>query len=214
MLSRAMVRILLYGDSLIAGYQHFHGPIESWAPVLEHHLTQALGRPVAVAAHGVGGLTASAMLRHNGLRSELHGTKFDAVCIHAGANDYMHAAAASTIAQDIAALHGLSRDAGAKAVSLGIPLGPGVGSSEGLTEVNQRIASAGGADLFVDSAALMPYEQNKQLWSSDGVHLTEEGYSEWARRMAGPLATLLRDAGGHAAHKGARRQKGEGPSML
>ena len=209
-----MLRVLLYGDSLIAGYHHFSGPVVSWAPHLEGHLGKALKRPVEVVAHGQGGLTASAMRSGPGLRKLLGGKRFDLVVIHAGANDFMQAGGweegiAGTIVADVAALHATARQAGSKTASLGIPLGPGVGDREGLTQLNDGIASGGGSDLFFDTTALMPYAQNAQLWSTDGVHFTHDGYVEWARRMAGPLATLLRGSlkgsGGH----GSRRHSSE-----
>ena len=216
-----MLRVLLYGDSLIAGYHHFSGPVVSWAPHLEGHLGKALKRPVEVVAHGQGGLTASAMRSGPGLRKLLGGKRFDLVVIHAGANDFMQAGGweegiAGTIVADVAALHATARQAGSKTASLGIPLGPGVGDREGLTQLNDGIASGGGADLFFDTTALMPYAQNAQLWSTDGVHFTHDGYVEWARRMAGPLATLLRGSpkgsGGHGSgrHSNEESQPGLG----
>ena len=216
LLTWTMLRVLLYSDSLIAGYHHFSGPVVSWAPQLEGYLGKALKRPVEVVAHGEGGLTASAMRNGPGLRKLLGGKRFDLVVIHAGANDFMQAGGweegiAGKIVADVAALHATVRQAGSKTASLGIPLGPGVGDREGLTQLNDGIATGGGADLFVDSTALMPYAQNAQLWSTDGVHLTHDGYVEWARRMAGPLATLLRDSPrGSGGHGSGRHSEGSG----
>lgn len=186
MLSARVLRVLLYGDSLIAGYLHFHGPVVPWHPRLQELLSSAVGRSVEVEAVGVGGMTAAAMASGK-FGKVVQAGNFDLVAIHAGANDLMTGAGERAV-EHVAAMHEVARHAGAATVTLGVPEGD---LGEGLRKLNERLKEHSGADLFFDSAALMPHQGNARLWSEDGIHLSREGYAEWARRMAEPLARLL-----------------------
>lgn len=199
-----VLRVLLYGDSLIAGYLHFHGPVEPWHPRLQSLLSNAVGQSVEVEAIGVGGMTAASMASGVKFGKTVQTGNFDLVAVHAGANDLMKGGgrtdAAQRAVEHIATMHEVARRAGAATVALGVPEGENLG--EGLRRLNEQLKELSGADLFFDTAHHMPHQGNARLWSEDGVHLSREGYAEWARRMSEPLARLLSE---HAA-----RSEGEG----
>ena len=205
-------RILAYGDSLTAGYVPCEECCvkerdgckdcqrKPWADALRRSLN------IDVDHWGCEGWTTAMHvsemdqdgLRRCGLRSLLakaqgEGRPYSAVFIMSGANDLADGASAAAIVENLAVLHRAARAFGARTVALSIPESRGWAEEAGLgergrkanTELGQLPWCDGdnrGESLFVDAPLRHPDEPG--LYTSDGLHLTAEGYAAFGTRLA------------------------------
>ena len=146
------------------------------------------------------------------LKQSLIQPPYDACLLLLGANDLLNHFAAGEpppkhavdgVIDHLKTLHAAVKASGAYSVALGMLDHPAFakvpGGPAALRDINARIERETGADLFIDTAALISSRNQPALWSTDEVHLQSEGYATLGRLLARPLATLLGGQHGHKA---------------
>jgi lysophospholipase L1-like esterase len=113
------------------------------------------------------------------------GLKYDAVVILAGTNDVLHLLSPDETFSSVAGLHQTVWEAGLMTVIMSIPPVRLAGSTnlalfeEYRRELNTRLQQLAASNphraVFVDVSPAVPLS-DAALWSSDGVHLTPQGY--------------------------------------
>lgn len=205
--SRPPLRLLIFGDSLTDGWVSFQsGPGEGIAPHLQSALADC-SVAAEVTARGQAGRTAGEA--SGPLAQELRTCSYDAVLIFLEANDLLlevmsvgglpSQQTSDATVDALKSLHSVVRVSGSRSVALGLLQHPMLslisGGHAALEAFNTRVENVVGADLFIDTARILP--TSSEIWSSDNFHLQRVGYAELGRRLAQPLANFLRvDQGG------------------
>lgn len=199
-LSAAPKRILCYGDSLTAGTSPPDPTLSPYAPHLESLLKEK-GHNVVIRHRGLPGWTSSEMVANAndgtaGISTAVKaGMPLALVIILAGTNDLAFTNDASTITNNILALHQLCYEQGVpRTLSIGMP-------PSGYQSINVEAATL--AQTINDNlkeycqsesrATFMPFPfefaANDEKWASDGLHLGPEGY----RVLGTSLAPVVED---------------------
>ncbi len=214
-----MVRLLAYGDSLVAGYcgDGDKGPrYAPWAPLLRTLLSAACVDHV-----GASGLTLAQMVARvdsacvqdchgrtwPGLRHLLRSARpgYHAVLILAGANDLGERVGARNLVESLAALHDVAHALGVRTVALTIPQSRGAAQVSWLRDeanaANAAIrewvaAQPAGRVGLVDAAPIVPWPDGGAgggggLWAADGLHMSAAGYAAFARGVAPDVAEFV-----------------------
>lgn len=177
--------LLCLGDSLTQGF--VGGGATALCPYskrLSQRLKEMNVNPVLVNAGVVGECTGQIARR---LEEHLHSRKYDLVLILAGTNDLLGMQPADSIVAAIRALHNTAFNAGAHTVvmtipELHVPNSPTARLIDDRRcqvnyELRQFACVNGHRSIFVDVAEHMPRDAaHSHLWSSDGVHMTTDGY--------------------------------------
>lgn len=223
----APLRILVFGDSLTAGWTSFgSGPTSPFSPALQAALGDRHLRSEITAAGQAGRRAAEGL---QPLKRQLTAHKYDVVCILLGANDLysslnsgarLQEHTVSKLVADLNVLHSAVRAAGAVSISIGMLDHPFLSQQfPGVrAEINARLEADVRADNHIDAGRLLPSSQ--PVWSADSVHLQAEGYEELGRLLAAPLADafaakgfgkgILAHAPGPAGRHGATTHDGHG----
>jgi lysophospholipase L1-like esterase len=190
--------ILIFGDSLAAGYTSFtSGPGPGLVPSLQRALSRAHGLDVEVTAMGVAGRTTGEALKP--LRRQLRARRYDAIAILLGSNDLypylpgqLPGAVLNSMVANLAALHAAVRESGTRSIALGIPDHPAFVSTDvgaaALAKVNGRIQSDVGAHAYIEMRTLLSAAQD--AWSWDHIHPQHAGYKLLGEHLAGAFAAL------------------------
>ena len=198
------MRILTFGDSLTIGVTSAGGGCRTpYARALEAELRRRTLDASAVESVGWAGISSESVMnsmeRHQGLLTLIRmaaeaGAPYDAVLVLLGTNDFLSGRHDSLL-PNLRAMHGAIQDAGTASIALGLPQSrfseQTPERSEALRTLNTQI-SACGASLFVDVAAMLPYEEGSGIWSEDGVHMTPAGYHALGTALVTPLLQVLR----------------------
>lgn len=163
--------ILVLGDSLSAAHNI---PVQSgWVSLLEQRLKQQMKAPPAVVNASISGETSSgALTRLPGLLAK---HRPGVVVIELGGNDALRGLAPAQLKANLDKMIGLSRQAGAQVVLLGIDVPPNYGPAyrERLRAVYRDLAEQYRLPLvpfLLEGVALQP-----GLMQSDGLHPTAAG---------------------------------------
>lgn len=163
--------ILVLGDSLSAAHNI---PVQSgWVSLLEQRLKQQMKAPPAVVNASISGETSSgALTRLPGLLAK---HRPGVVVIELGGNDALRGLAPAQLKTNLDKMIGLSRQAGAQVVLLGIDVPPNYGPAyrERLRAVYRDLAEQYRLPLvpfLLEGVALQP-----GLMQSDGLHPTAAG---------------------------------------
>mmetsp|Transcript_25746 Transcript_25746/g.47051 ORF Transcript_25746/g.47051 Transcript_25746/m.47051 type:complete len:270 (-) Transcript_25746:104-913(-) len=207
-------RILVYGDSITAGFCKGGEDYHPYAQFLVHDLMPTLATDVWMC--GLNGLTAeqlardvdedmildSSRRRGAGLRAILQDKgPFDMALIMAGTNDLSLEGIpdASSILQSIKALHRACHSAGVHSISMSIPTGRPV--DDMYTEyyalrdtVNSMLESwsrtSPGVALHIDTSRIVPFDSHV-FWEPDGLHLSPHGSKQLGAQVAATLPACL-----------------------
>jgi len=208
-------RILVYGDSLTAGYPDY----VPYAKALIASCA-SVGLELTVSGCGLCGFMVSDMRSHLhdrgirdacrrvgiGLRKMLEDESADAgpfslVLIMAGTNDILEGTdGPEEIACNIQSLHETCHDFGTHTAILSVPSFRGEpGHLEVRSKVNDRLQEWACGPIsrpvhFVDSAKLLPYNEGSGAWEPDGIHFSEKGSQIFGRALAPCLLHWLRPA--------------------
>mmetsp|Transcript_117724 Transcript_117724/g.333096 ORF Transcript_117724/g.333096 Transcript_117724/m.333096 type:complete len:479 (+) Transcript_117724:60-1496(+) len=214
----AATRILVYGDSLTAGYPDY-------APYAKALIDTcaSVGMELTVVGCGLCGFTANDMRRHLHSRGVKDSCRrvgiglvklledesadngpFSLVLLMAGTNDILEGTSSpEQIASDITSLHEACHKYGVHTALLSIP---DLGRERDHTQrvlrrlVNDQLKEwacgpAGRLTHFVDSAELLPYDDSAlacDAWESDGIHFSETGSDMFGTALAPQLLHWLR----------------------
>ena len=209
------MKVLAFGDSLTAGYHSMGHGFAPWAPLLQ----RLIG--VDTVDHiGLSGFTPQQMLDTKdddavkdvvpltwpGYRSQLrrHGP-YGVVLILGGTNDLADRIPTRDILSNVAALHQVAFEHGARTVAMTIPESKAATMVDWLCaarlEANQAIAAwaktqPSSRTLLVDAANLVPYSESGPpfLWERDGLHMSAAGYEAFGRALAPPVADFIHES--------------------
>ncbi|KAJ1457243.1 SGNH hydrolase-type esterase domain-containing protein [Pelagophyceae sp. CCMP2097] len=197
------MRVFCYGDSLTAGTSPPLTALFPYAPDLEKALNAA-GAPCVVRHRGLPGVTAADMLTYaddaqNGLNALLKKGKPALSVILAGTNDLGRHDHAEPIVQALCGLHVLAHALGVPTVAVGVPPSgyqAAVPAAYALAhDVNGKLRAWCEARaefcVYVDHP-VATYKRGGQHWSTDGLHLSPEGYRHVGRELAGVVHDRLR----------------------
>ncbi|CAE8634549.1 unnamed protein product, partial [Polarella glacialis] len=213
--SAPKVRLLFYGDSLTAGYYAFGNLFAPYAEAFGSNLFPQ--RDTELWVCGLSGLTAVSLAQKKGAEKIRDATKrtglglqrlldehgcFDLVFIMLGTND-LGKSEPEEIAAAIQELHSVCHQAGVPTVVMSVPQSKATFKSRGLgkiakchDKVNRLLhnwatgTSSAKVALFVDTCALMPFEEDSELWEMDGLHFSRAGSQALGARLA-PLVGYL-----------------------
>ena len=193
-------RVLAYGDSLTAGTHRMDDEqLFPYAPHLERVLC-SLGDDVVVRHRGLPGWTAKAMLDYAndeqrgicGILRRIRDPSVALAIILAGTNDVGCFASADETVEALTGLHGAAHALGVRTLAVGIP--PSAFqrrdpvAAETVAEVNERLREwcAAQHDSFAEYVPhpVSVFEPGGKLWSSDGLHLSPEGYKATGEGLA------------------------------
>ena len=207
-------RVLAFGDSLTNGYVPCEPGCardrcarcqrKPWAPVLQAALVgaQALGSDAQVVHEGKEGWTTTMhvtkLTRGEGLRgllleAQAKGTPFGAVLVMSGANDLADdQASAEAIVANLAVLHDEAHAFGARSVAIAIPESSGWSDDPEMgargKDTNERLRRWCCDERRRDSTlcikAPLGHSTGAKWYSSDGLHLTAEGYTRFGELLA------------------------------
>jgi len=172
--------IIAFGDSLTAGYGAGSG--EDYPS----RLSAQINAPVINA--GVSGDTTEAALAR--IEADVLTRDPRIVIVGLGGNDFLRQVPISTTEANLRAIVRRIQDAGAMVVLLGFDF-PSFGPK--YDDMYERVADEEGC-LFVGDV-LAGILRDPAL-KSDEIHPNARGYEKMAQRVAGPLAKLIRKAGG------------------
>ena len=170
------MRLLAFGDSLTIGVT-LDGPRVPYSASLERDIGASID-PV-----GWAGITSDSIVRglegNGGLLTRVKaaaeaGEPYDAVLLLLGTNDFLRDSYDLLLA-NLKALHSAVRATGTTTIALGLPQSRTSEStperSAALKRLNEQIASGSGASHFIDTATLVPFDEDSGLlWASDGTH--------------------------------------------
>jgi acyl-CoA thioesterase-1 len=178
--------VAFLGDSIAAGLHLAKD--EAFPAVLQRRLAKK-GLPFKLVNAGVSGSTTAAGLARV---DWILGQKPDIVVIELGANDGFRGIKLASIEANLERIIKRVRDAGAKALLLGIRLPPNYGEQyqSGFDALYGKVAQATGA-AFVP-AFMEGVGGNPDLNLKDGIHPTPEGHVKLADNVEQALAALLR----------------------
>lgn len=208
------MRVLAFGDSLTAGYYQSGAKFAPWAPLLAKLLD--LG---TIDHIGMSGFTTGEMVEcldseavtdcvprtWPGLRHKLNSSalRYDAVLILGGTNDLADKVSTGTLVENLASLHRVAHEHGAKTVAMTIPEShaalrvPWLGRAR--EEANAAVRSWAAAQppqrvRLVEAATIVPFSEDQQprLWEPDGLHMSAKGYEAFGRGLARMLVDYLR----------------------
>lgn len=121
------------------------------------------------------------------------GVSCDLIAILAGTNDILALASPDKVFKDIEHLHQLAWESNAKTVvmtipSLCLPAHPDAATfEEHRLELNTRLHHFALVNqhraIFIDVAMQIP-RTNEQLWATDGVHMSRQGYEALGQLIA------------------------------
>jgi len=199
-----MKRVLTFGDSLTAGYTVMYSG-STFHPYAD--LMNAACSLLQADSIGMSGWTTSQLVEsmnelritdafHNegqGLSIALSQKQYDLVCIMAGTNDLGHGLKTELIKENLQRLHDTVLSAGVKSLAIGIPESHYVravkSADERRTEVNNflRELSEKKSDMFYVDC---PVNYTKALFSTDGLHFSEEGYKTLSQGILHKITTI------------------------
>jgi lysophospholipase L1-like esterase len=195
------LRLVFLGDSMAAG---IGAPrVEDSLPVAcAVRVAAALGRPVHVVGHGVGGARAAST---RAAQAPLVTGRPDAIVLVVGGNDVLHLTPPRRFAAEMRALvRDLTAATGAPIVLTGSPgvrtspvlghplreLGAGYGAL--LHALQRRIARTEGVH-FADlkGQVIHQFARERHLFAADGFHPSPQGYAALADALAPAVVTAL-----------------------
>ena len=196
-------RVLCYGASMTAGASPPYKELFPFAPALE----ETLGDGAVVRHRGLPGWTAKAMLDYAndeqrglcGILRRIRDPSVALAIILAGTNDVGCYASADETFEALTGLHGAAHALGVRTLAVGIPPSAFQGrdpvAAQTVADVNERLR----AWCTAQRDALAEYvphpvgvfEPGGKLWSSDGLHLSPEGYKATGERLAGVVRGRL-----------------------
>ena len=204
------LRVLAYGDSLTAGTVAVDAPDElfPFAPHLEAALQEQATRaaPVVVRHRGLPGWTAVAMLRSVddhaaglcGILRRICDPPASLAIIIAGTNDLGCRASADEIVDALQGLHRAAHALNVPTLAVGLP--PSAFQARDATaaatagEVNTRLREwcASHPDVAFEPHPMgATYDPSSGCWSSDGLHLSPEGYRRTGEGLAEGVRQVL-----------------------
>jgi len=211
-------KVLLYGDSLTAGYYDDGDKFAPYGLWLAESLAADLD--IEVWSCGLSGRTAEEMasgacrgrsitdvVKRKGQGLEYifrqPGADFDLVLLMAGTNDLAKSEDTEEMFEFIRALHRLCHAVGgARTVALAVPPNrPCLRDANYCKDwkaLNSKlgawargVGAEEGVALFVETADLVPYDIGSELWEDDGLHFSPAGSERLGRSLAPLLASLL-----------------------
>lgn len=192
-----IVRIAALGDSLTAGHvsSGFWGTYCPFTDVL----ARRLGPAVQVENYGLDGDLTSGMLER--LRREVLPTDPDLVIVVGGANDLGWGMDGDAVLSNLTEIVEESLAAGARVVVGAVPPIDGFPSlTENRRTLNRRLESlaAGRGVRFADLFRPLAGEDGslRPEYSSDGLHLTEEGYAVMGEVLCDVVEQVLQEEKG------------------
>ena len=201
------LRVFAYGDSLTAGTFEMEAPdaLFPFAPHLEAALKAMVGDAVVVRHRGLPGWTAGAMLQSidddvAGLRGSLRricNPPASLAIILAGTNDLGCKASVDEIVEALLGLHRAAHTVNVPTLAVGIP--PSAYQARDTTAaataaaVNTRLREwcAIEVDATFEPHPVCSYDQASGWWSSDGLHLSPEGYRQTGEGLAGVVRSII-----------------------
>lgn len=182
--------VLIVGDSLSAGYGLRPG--QGWVSLLERRL-DAEGYPHRVVNASISGETTRGALARLPHALEIHDP--DIVVIELGANDGLRGFPPEVMRENLLKLIGLSHDAGAHVLLLGmhLPVNYGQAYTERFHQVFVDIAKQHEVPFlpfFLDGVALQP-----EMMLDDGIHPNAEAQPKLLENIWPSLADMLVAAG-------------------
>jgi len=211
-------RVLVYGDSLTAGYYNGGSAFEPYGLQLAKVLAPELD--VEVQCCGLIGLGVEEMakklrdpqiedVRHRMGRGISHilaeQGPFDLAIIMGGTNDLAHGIPLPRIMRALQALHGACWEAGVPTAAMTVPPNRGIGRRTAYAkkwrDLNGQItnwaAGVGEIDAparIVDVEKLVPFGSGQKalLWEKDGLHFSPAGYRQLGSGLASHVQSLLK----------------------
>ena len=206
--------ILLYGDSLTAGFTDGGKAFSPYGTTLEAEVGVQVGvvgasgqsarELLAVRDSSVLVETASTSIEWPGLATLIKpGCGAKLVVLLLGTNDLFKFLAdndASAIAADIVAMHTIAHDAGVKSVCVGIPGNgpctvPQIGMEVLRMQVNAEVEDwtkkTGGSATFVPFPVAYGHGSAEEGWEPDGIHMNARGYQKLGVALAPVVKQLL-----------------------
>lgn len=191
-LRRAMVKILLIGDSLTEGFYHHGMRFHSYGVRLEERLAASIGPKFSIDQRGVSGEETYHMAKrlHHILAGQPADEPFDIVCVLGGTNDLADDAnTPETIFHNLEAMYTSVHNHNNHATLVPITIPQSFVRDEGYlanrAEVNRLILNYRRDDPLVvpvDLEHLLPYYGVNQLkddeYWDDGLHMTPKGYDK------------------------------------
>lgn len=182
--------VLIVGDSLSAGYGLRPG--QGWVSLLERRL-DAKGYPHRVVNASISGETTRGALARLPHALEIHDP--DIVVIELGANDGLRGFPPEVMRENLLKLIGLSRNAGAQVLLLGmhLPVNYGQAYTERFHQVFVDIAKQHEVPFlpfFLDGVALQP-----EMMLDDGIHPNADAQPKLLENIWPSLADMLVVAG-------------------
>ncbi|CAA0108615.1 Esterase TesA [BD1-7 clade bacterium] len=180
-------RILVYGDSLSAGFGLEHK--QDWPTLLQQNLDKSAPNTFIVINTSISGETTTGGLLR--LQNNLNKHKPDVVVLELGANDGLRGNSLKTMRQNLNEMIDKSQAAGADVLLVGMHIPPNYGSrySKAFNESFSHIADQRNIILMpflLDEVALEP-----SLMQQDGLHPNAEAQPTIARNVLKYLKPLL-----------------------
>mmetsp|Transcript_64533 Transcript_64533/g.106868 ORF Transcript_64533/g.106868 Transcript_64533/m.106868 type:complete len:380 (-) Transcript_64533:305-1444(-) len=195
-------RVLCCGDSLTAGFYGSHTHYTPYSAQLSAHLgvpVDQIGRSGWRADEMVNNMTNTMCIdvfrQHGpGLAVQLAAKKYDICIIMAGTNDLAANRSAETILSDVISLHAYCHSQGLRTIALPIPESrqvnehttftpPGAVRANCNRMLQQWAATQQGQVLFVDMVRQVRYSDVDGNWSTDGLHMSQQGYANFGHRL-------------------------------
>jgi len=211
-------RVLVYGDSLTAGYYNGGSAFEPYGLQLAKVLAPELD--IEVQCCGLIGLGVEEMakkLRDPQIEDVRHRVgqgishilakqgPFDLAIIMGGTNDLAHGIPLSRIMRALQTLHGACWEAGVPTVAMTVPPNRGVGMrttyAKNWRDLNGQISNwaagvgkLGAPASIVDTEKLVPFGSGQKalLWEKDGLHFSPAGSRQLGRGLASHVESLLK----------------------
>lgn len=210
--------ILLYGDSITAGYCDNGRHFKPYGWALADFLKRQ-GIDCRVSICGLSGFSAAQMVDHmnspvvsdaaghpgKGLAQILATDgPHDLVVIMAGTNDIGSGAPATTVLHNVRRLHEVCHAHGVPTIVLAPP-SANFASKVGVTKLlADWVQGSETALAYVDAEELVP-RSSHELWDPDGTHLSPEGSRTFGQRMVTRILPVLAHLGSANAKKATKR---------
>ena len=193
-LRRVDMRLLAFGDSLTIGVT-LDGPRVPYSTSLEREIGASID------SVGWAGITSDSIVRglegNGGLLTRVKaaaeaGEPYDAVLLLLGTNDFLRDSY-NLLLPNLRALHAAVRDWHPRQCRPCREPHERVDTgAAGARRLNEQIASGSGASHFIDTATLVPFDEDSgHLWASDGTHMSAAGYEALGTALAAPLRSKL-----------------------